>query len=59
MIGALILVRRRRISRQTAGLDLIGGEACLGGVFAPRDQVLRGGFRCYATVLRGCLRREH
>lgn len=59
MIGALILVRRRRISRPAAGLDLTGIEACLDDVFAPRDQVLRGGFRCYARVLRGLSRHEH
>jgi hypothetical protein len=38
MIAAQIWVRRRRILRPAAAADLTGIEACLDGVFAPRDQ---------------------
>jgi hypothetical protein len=59
MIAAQMRIRRHRILRPAAGLDFIGVEACPGGVVAPRDQDLRGGFRCYARVLRGFSRHEH
>jgi hypothetical protein len=38
MIAEQIWVRRRRILRPAAGLDLTGVEACLDAVFAPHDQ---------------------
>ena len=53
MIAAQIWVRRRRILRPAAGLDLTGIEACLDGSSLPTIKVLRGGFRCYDRVLRG------